>query len=1073
MILRKIEDFITKAGEKDFNRAVFLLHLLCAMVIFAPFIFFGKVIVGSTDNFFHHFPNMIFNMRAFQGGDWGLWNPYILSGMDFSASTHNFLYFPLNWLLFILPQKFFLVALTIRIFLEVWLLGVFSYLFFREELGDRKWAVFSSVLHQLCGYTFFAITTYANLTIYLAMMIALYFVWTINIRKKWYLYVVLVSCFITMFLSGNIVYGFAATMIFTILFFYRFWTNPSKGLARYILIVLMSIITACLISTVRILPVFKEIMGEGTRVMGGLALRGIGGYIYLFCSSFLPEVFGINLGTSVPIIKHLLSGGNCHAQFHGYPYFGMLSLILILWCAFFPRSKKNNFWLVYLAISSAVFLQIQPVIDFFIILLYPLYHLIIPKMMIPLALCTVVGYSAISVEKNITKVQKWHLIVTGLFTFLGLFFAFNVWILFRQDTLVKVAKPLFNGLFVLSVIAALFYRYRDRFIFRQMLFMVILGIGILFLWFLKGFIGLSAASIIGLFKTNALFFNAIVCEVTCIAVLMVLLVVLFRRRSDFYKFDRIDKILLFLGSVGFIFVLFYPCFDMASEASDSVGLLTIFGALRAVIVTLVFIFTLFKVKTHQLKSAVIFIFFISIIFVDLLFFNKIYAFQVTNPFVKSSKMYPGKDEILNPDSRQQEVNYLNNDSFEHWDSGIIGWTVGGGNGLAAKINADKVAGDNSLKLIGDRGETTLYQDINVNGAGKDRVYAFGVWAKAFKSRQVRLLLTDEKHADFSVYHDGDGKWRWLEVTHRVGKKFKWVRPHIIVSEPGDVYVDGARLVLAQHAYPVFGQDKEHIKSKDFNEKIPVPQENLDLKNFRVNHPHMILQYANNELQTNIPFLYGIRFYGGVNSSLLKDHTRFVYNFVDTLSKGGEGAISADITDARYLDLMGCRYDTVDGQNIMIRPGAVSRFMLFKDFETITDPGKTLIQLKSDTFRPREKVFLDLKPAISSQNGPGLDIAYSQKKFSLLELTVKIDEPGILFFGDTYRPDWKAYVDGRSVRVMRANYEFMAIELPSGEHNIIWRFEPKYFYLGLFITVAGYVIFLMITVILLVWFKGSC
>ena len=46
------------------------------------------------------------------------------------------------------------------------------------------------------------------------------------------------------------------------------------------------------------------------------------------------------------------------------------------------------------------------------------------------------------------------------------------------------------------------------------------------------------------------------------------------------------------------------------------------------------------------------------------------------------------------------------------------------------------------------------------------------------------------------------------------------------------------------------------------------------------------------------------------------------------------------------------------------------------------------------------------------------------------------------------PGWNAYLDGQRTRVWRANYLFRVIEVPPGEHEVEFRFEPDSLKLGL-------------------------
>jgi len=110
--------FLRKIPEKISPRAAAGFHFFLALIVFSPVIFQGKLLVGSTDNYYHHIPNLLFSLRAFQAGELGLWNPHLYAGIDFSASAHNFIYYPGNWPLFFFPEKCLFVLFTLKVFLR-------------------------------------------------------------------------------------------------------------------------------------------------------------------------------------------------------------------------------------------------------------------------------------------------------------------------------------------------------------------------------------------------------------------------------------------------------------------------------------------------------------------------------------------------------------------------------------------------------------------------------------------------------------------------------------------------------------------------------------------------------------------------------------------------------------------------------------------------------------------------------------------------------------------------------------------------------------------------------------------
>ncbi len=73
------------------------------------------------------------------------------------------------------------------------------------------------------------------------------------------------------------------------------------------------------------------------------------------------------------------------------------------------------------------------------------------------------------------------------------------------------------------------------------------------------------------------------------------------------------------------------------------------------------------------------------------------------------------------------------------------------------------------------------------------------------------------------------------------------------------------------------------------------------------------------------------------------------------------------------------------------------------------------------------------------------------------------------FSEIYYPKgWKVYIDGKHVNYFRANYLFRALVVPSGDHKIEFKFEPRSYLLGNRINYIASLILLLSTVILLAY-----
>jgi len=70
----------------------------------------------------------------------------------------------------------------------------------------------------------------------------------------------------------------------------------------------------------------------------------------------------------------------------------------------------------------------------------------------------------------------------------------------------------------------------------------------------------------------------------------------------------------------------------------------------------------------------------------------------------------------------------------------------------------------------------------------------------------------------------------------------------------------------------------------------------------------------------------------------------------------------------------------------------------------------------------------------------------------VRVRARVAVPSILVLSQTYYPGWRALVDGKESRVLRANYAFTGIPLEGGTHDVEFRFRPRPFVVGAAVSV---------------------
>ncbi|MCL4549654.1 MAG: YfhO family protein [Bacteroidetes bacterium] len=125
-------------------------------------------------------------------------------------------------------------------------------------------------------------------------------------------------------------------------------------------------------------------------------------------------------------------------------------------------------------------------------------------------------------------------------------------------------------------------------------------------------------------------------------------------------------------------------------------------------------------------------------------------------------------------------------------------------------------------------------------------------------------------------------------------------------------------------------------------------------------------------------------------------------------------------------------------------------------------------IKNNSFDPKKLAFvekLDFKFDKGDSTNSAQIISYKDES---LAADVNCKSSNFLFFGTTYLPGWKAFIDNSPATIYKADYGFQGIVVPQGKHKVKFVYEPGGFvagkYLSLILNVMmfgglGYMLFL--------------
>jgi len=150
------------------------------------------------------------------------------------------------------------------------------------------------------------------------------------------------------------------------------------------------------------------------------------------------------------------------------------------------------------------------------------------------------------------------------------------------------------------------------------------------------------------------------------------------------------------------------------------------------------------------------------------------------------------------------------------------------------------------------------------------------------------------------------------------------------------------------------------------------------------------------------------------------------------------------------------YEVMEFRQAYPRIYLASAYVIVRDSQEIID---TLFQKDFDR---RSSVVLEEKPMIDPMEGEG-SIEEIKNTPSSVTLRIRNSVPKLVFRSEVFDSGWNVTIDGKHAPLYRADYDFQAVAVPSGEHVVKFYYWPKSFTYALFVTVFGIVCFVGILI----------
>ncbi|WP_339749753.1 YfhO family protein [uncultured Rubinisphaera sp.] len=104
----------------------------------------------------------------------------------------------------------------------------------------------------------------------------------------------------------------------------------------------------------------------------------------------------------------------------------------------------------------------------------------------------------------------------------------------------------------------------------------------------------------------------------------------------------------------------------------------------------------------------------------------------------------------------------------------------------------------------------------------------------------------------------------------------------------------------------------------------------------------------------------------------------------------------------------------------------------------------------------------------SENSESTSIDWVLHSSEKIELHVETPIDQMLILTELYDSDWIATIDGQPATSRRIEGMYRGLDIPAGSHRITWNYRSGSFRWGLIISIAGFTIWLMIGISLVIW-----
>ena len=164
-------------------------------------------------------------------------------------------------------------------------------------------------------------------------------------------------------------------------------------------------------------------------------------------------------------------------------------------------------------------------------------------------------------------------------------------------------------------------------------------------------------------------------------------------------------------------------------------------------------------------------------------------------------------------------------------------------------------------------------------------------------------------------------------------------------------------------------------------------------------------------------------------------------------------LSGGAPNMNVLNMLNTKYfiqQDANRQPVALKnPQALGNCWFVKGVNWVPGPVEEMKALRS--FNPKDTAIVEeiFKTVVGSFGAPDTTEYIRQIWFDndSIKYESQTTSNRLAVFSEIFYEDWKAYIDGKNVPVIKANYVLRAVNIPPGKHTVEFRFEPSVYRLS--------------------------